>query len=90
MIGRSWLAKVAITNDCDLHWDETIMTSGEAYPTGKLGGLSFPNSIETPNENLTRRRPHASRQHDRLAGHVDQTLRLADCVVICRCMHPPP
>lgn len=34
MIGRSWLVKVAITNDCDLHWDETIMTSGEAYPTG--------------------------------------------------------
>ncbi|CCV13820.1 hypothetical protein MESS4_60083 [Mesorhizobium sp. STM 4661] len=64
MIGRSWLAKVAITDDCDLHWDETIMTSGEAYPTGKLGGLSFPNSIETLNENLTRRRPLASRQHD--------------------------
>ncbi len=27
MIGRSWLGKVAITNDCDLHWDETIMIS---------------------------------------------------------------
>lgn len=41
MIGRSWLVKVAITNDCDLHWDETIMTSGEAYPTGKLGDFHF-------------------------------------------------
>lgn len=26
MIGRNWLGKVAIRNDCDLHWDETIMT----------------------------------------------------------------